>query len=282
MASSWIKVEVITPDKPEVFQIAEILDIDPDAALGKLIRLWVWADQQTIDGNANSNADSVTKLENGNAIVITKSAIDRVTFVKGFADALISAGWLIVERNTLVFKDLDKHNGESSKKRALGSNRSARSRERKRNSNANSNADGVTVACQKASVEEEIEEDINTIPNGIGTSDDSDDPKRESDKKSERINYQAIIDAYHDILPKMPAIVVMTDKRKRDIRSLWKKFDFNQSKWEAYLDYISQNCQWMTEDRPNGKGGYWKAKNLDYLITERCYVSVKERRANDK
>lgn len=54
MASSWIKVEVITPDKPEIFQIAEILNIDPDAVLGKLVRIWAWADQQTIDGNAGS------------------------------------------------------------------------------------------------------------------------------------------------------------------------------------------------------------------------------------
>ncbi|HEN3655088.1 TPA: hypothetical protein U5E37_003057 [Yersinia enterocolitica] len=56
MASSWIKVEVITPDKPEIFQLAEILNVDPDTVLGKLIRVWVWADQQTIDGNADGNA----------------------------------------------------------------------------------------------------------------------------------------------------------------------------------------------------------------------------------
>lgn len=55
MASSWIKVEVITPDKPEIFQIAELLNIDPDAVLGKLVRIWAWADQQTIDGNDNRN-----------------------------------------------------------------------------------------------------------------------------------------------------------------------------------------------------------------------------------
>lgn len=35
MASNWIKLEVITPDKPEIFRLAEILNIDPDAALGK-------------------------------------------------------------------------------------------------------------------------------------------------------------------------------------------------------------------------------------------------------
>ncbi|EPO1283207.1 hypothetical protein ACT6KQ_004267, partial [Shigella flexneri] len=46
MASNWIKLEVITPDKPEIFRLAEILNIDPDAALGKVIRFWAWADQQ--------------------------------------------------------------------------------------------------------------------------------------------------------------------------------------------------------------------------------------------
>ncbi|MFT2542610.1 replication protein, partial [Escherichia coli] len=45
---------------------------------------------------------------------------------------------------------------------------------------------------------------------------------------------------------------------------------------------IGGNCRWMLEDRPNGRGGFWRRKNLDYLITERCYVSVKEERANDK
>lgn len=81
MASNWIKVEVITPDKPEIYHLAERLSLDPDAVLGKLIRLWVWVDQQTIDGNANCNAASVTK-----------NAIDRITFATGFADALISVG----------------------------------------------------------------------------------------------------------------------------------------------------------------------------------------------
>ena len=61
MASNWIKLEVITPDKPEIFRLAEILNIDPDAALRKVIRFWAWADQQMIDGNAECNARGVTK-----------------------------------------------------------------------------------------------------------------------------------------------------------------------------------------------------------------------------
>lgn len=47
MAGDWIKFELTTLDKPEVCQIADAADIDPDAAVGKLMRVWGWFDQQT-------------------------------------------------------------------------------------------------------------------------------------------------------------------------------------------------------------------------------------------
>ncbi len=123
MAANWIKVEVITPDKPEIFRLAEILKIDPDAVLGKAIRFWVWADQQTIDGNANS---------------VTKNAIDRVAFMSGFADALITVGWLQENNGSLTLPNFDRHNGESSKKRALTNRRVSEHRKQKPKSNAKS------------------------------------------------------------------------------------------------------------------------------------------------
>ncbi|HGH3389016.1 TPA: hypothetical protein ACJIKV_003680 [Citrobacter freundii] len=149
MASNWIKLEVITPDKPEIFRLAEILNIDPDAALGKVIRFWVWADQQTIDGNAECNARSVTK-----------NAIDRITFMSGFADALIQVGWLVEIEGLLTLPNFERHNGKSSKKRALTNERVAKVREVKRKSNVQS----VTQTDQKTlpEEEEEEEEDINT------------------------------------------------------------------------------------------------------------------------
>ncbi|MFJ3266075.1 DnaT-like ssDNA-binding domain-containing protein [Serratia liquefaciens] len=157
MAASWIKVEVITPDKPEVFQLSEILNLDPDAVLGKLVRLWAWADQQTIDGNAKCNAASVTK-----------NAVDRITFVSGFADALIAVGWLALDGETLVFPNFERHNGNSSKKRALTNNRVTKSRQVKRGStakgNANSNAQNVTHADPNALPEVEEEVDLKDKP----------------------------------------------------------------------------------------------------------------------
>lgn len=112
-----------------------------------------------------------------------------------------------------------------------------------------------------------------------GTSGEPDDKKAPSKIK---LNYESIVKAYHDILPAMPAIQVMTDERKRKLRNFWLKFNFNQERWENYLTYVSSNCRWMLEERENGRGGLWRRKNLDYLITERCYVAVKEERANDK
>jgi hypothetical protein len=104
MAGDWIKVERTTPDKPEVVKLAEILHMDdPDFVLGKLWRFWAWADANTQDG-----------------ILKTKYAhIDRVVYCPGFARGLVSVGWLQGREGALVIPNFDRHNGNSSKARAL-------------------------------------------------------------------------------------------------------------------------------------------------------------------
>lgn len=128
MAGDWIKLETTTPDKPEVFQIAEALQIDPDAVLGKLFRVWVWADQQSRDGHAPS---------------VTKTVLDRVAHVTGFADALIACGWLANSERGLEFPNFEYHNGQTAKARALAA-------KRKQNERGKCH-DDVTVASRSAS-----------------------------------------------------------------------------------------------------------------------------------
>jgi hypothetical protein len=103
MAPLWIKVTHWTPDKPEVFCVAELLKIDPDAVVGKLIRVWIWADQQ---------------LESCNAVSVTKVLLDRIACVTGFSDALVKVGWLVENEGVLSFTNFDRHNGKTAKKRA--------------------------------------------------------------------------------------------------------------------------------------------------------------------
>ncbi|WP_346827752.1 replication protein [Serratia inhibens] len=100
--------------------------------------------------------------------------------------------------------------------------------------------------------------------------------------KADRMDYDKLLEAYHATLPEMAEVRILTDTRKRAIRTFWKKFKFDENRWLAYLQFIAENCRWMLEERPNGRGGFWKRKNLDYLITERCYVAVKEGRADDR
>ncbi len=127
MAGDWIKIEHVTPDKPEIHQIAEILGIDSDAVVGKLMRFWIWADQQAI---------------NGNAIPVTKNVIDRITYVTGFADALLKVDWLQARSGSLAIPHFDRHNGQTSKLRAETNRRVAKHREKR-------NADDVTSVTQK-------------------------------------------------------------------------------------------------------------------------------------
>jgi hypothetical protein len=137
MAGDWIKVEHTTPDKPEVFTLAELLQIDPDAVTGKLLRLWIWADQQTIDGNARS---------------VTFALLDRIAGQRGFADALAKVGWLQVVDGGVVFSNFERHNGDTAKKRAQGSRRVAKHR--------TCNAESVTESqdCNAASVTKALPE----------------------------------------------------------------------------------------------------------------------------
>lgn len=97
-----------------------------------------------------------------------------------------------------------------------------------------------------------------------------------------QMDYQSVLSAYHEIIPEMPRVAELTDSRREKLRTFWRKFDFTQERWVAYLRYIAKNCRWMCENRAdNNSGRTWRKKNFDYLITERCYLSVKEERAND-
>jgi hypothetical protein len=115
MAGDWIKVELTTPDKPEVVLMAVALKIDQDAVVGKLFRLWAWADQNSIDGQG---------------VTVTRAFIDRLAARKGFAKAMITVGWLAGADGNLTFPNFTRHNGTSAKARAEVNRRAQNHRER--------------------------------------------------------------------------------------------------------------------------------------------------------
>jgi hypothetical protein len=116
MAGDWIKIDTILCDKPEVWLIAEQLDLDVDAVIGKLIRLWSWMDQH---------------MTSGDAVSVTPKQLDALCRCEKFSTALADVGWLVIHRRTgkVSIPNWDRHNGKTAKERALTRDRMKRSRD---------------------------------------------------------------------------------------------------------------------------------------------------------
>ncbi|WP_285435597.1 DnaT-like ssDNA-binding domain-containing protein [Pseudomonas sp. fls2-241-R2A-110] len=138
MAGDWIKFELTTLDKPEVCQIADLADIDPDAVVGKLMRVWGWFDQQT---------------ENGNAPSVSKKLLDRLVGVIGFCEHMKSVAWMIELNGVISLPHFDRHNGKTAKNRLLTAKRVANHKA----SIGKSNASNVSGALPKEDVEKNKE-----------------------------------------------------------------------------------------------------------------------------
>lgn len=146
MAGDWLKFDKTTPDKPEVFTIAGKLGIDPDAVVGKLLRVWSWFDSHTDDGNAS---------------VTVAALLDRITGVTGFIETTVQAGWLMEKDGQLSVSNFSRHNGQTAKTRALGKNRAASHRSE---SNAESNDPIVTPPLPEKRREEYKEKPFAPAP----------------------------------------------------------------------------------------------------------------------
>jgi hypothetical protein len=127
--AGWIKFEADTPEKPEVLAMTVSLGWDdPDLTVGKLLRVWRWFDQQTLEGNAQG---------------VTAALLDRIVGVTGFASAMAKVGWLIVTDDGISLPNFERHNGETAKSRALTAKRVS-----KHKGNAKGNASSVSGSLE--------------------------------------------------------------------------------------------------------------------------------------
>jgi len=145
MAGDWIKFEKATLNKPEVFEMAGILDLDPDAVVGKLLRVWDWFDDQSRDGYAP---------------VTLAAQLDRNTGVTGFVKAMEKVGWAVMENNRIGIPNFSRHNGQTAKDRALSAKRMAKQRGK---SYGDVTLSGVTPSVTPPQPEKRREEKSNTI-----------------------------------------------------------------------------------------------------------------------
>lgn len=185
MAGDWIKLQHVTPDKPEVFRMAIMLGVTPEHVLGCLCRLWIWADQQTIDGHG---------------VCVTGVTLNRITCHGGFSDALKNVGWLSGDELNFTLPNFERHNGETAKTRALATKR----KEKQRHANT------VTGVTQKASPEKRREEMFTTSNEVVVAS------------KLPTCPHQQIIDLYDEMLPTLPHPQIWDGARAKNLTARWR------------------------------------------------------------
>ena len=113
---SWIKVRTNLSDDPSVWEIADALNMDAFAVIGRLHSMWAW-----FDGQATADDPWV---------YVTSTAMDRRLACAGWCAAVAAAGWLLIDGNRLGIPNFDRHNGQSAKDRALTQARQFKHRDR--------------------------------------------------------------------------------------------------------------------------------------------------------
>ena len=116
MSGDWIKMRVDLASDPAVIGLASLLKTDEDDIVGKLHRIWSWADKHTVSGFVPH---------------ITDKWIDRYVSKSGFAKHMCAVGWLTITDTGVTFPHFERHNGASAKARAENTERVRASRKNK-------------------------------------------------------------------------------------------------------------------------------------------------------
>lgn len=108
---------------------------------------------------------------------------------------------------------------------------------------------------------------------------DHSSPDGDQKQQSRKAVFRMMAEKYMELIPEMPAVDIEANANGRETKAanFYAKHKFTNERWAAYLMAVRE-CSWMFEDRPSFDGKVWKKKNFDFLITEKCYLGVKEDR----
>lgn len=309
MAGEWLKFECSLPEKPETLAITVAMGWDdPDLTVGKLMRLFRWFDQHTLDGNARG---------------VTPALLDRIIGVSGFVAAVAETGWIVIGDTFVSLHNFDHHNGATAKGRAQTAKRVA-----KHKGNAETNAAGNARSVSSSLPrEEKNREEVNTeTPIGVLSASPPDGPpsasaSRETGQPEDLSNtgqqaldgleppggqggakpiaqvppcpYDALIDLYEQTLPMCPTIrrgLFKDGKRAEAMRARWVWVmtgtqEVGEHAGQRMATTREEGIAWFGKffahvaesDFLTGRGGRWTA-DLEFLMTASKFAAVLEGR----
>lgn len=98
-------------------------------------------------------------------------------------------------------------------------------------------------------------------------------------QQSQRAVFEMMAVRFMELIPEMPSVDLSANAKGRMTKAynFYKSFKFDPVRWDAYLMAIRE-CEWMLYDRVDHAGKVWRKRNFDFIITEKCYLGVKEDR----
>ena len=125
--------------------------------------------------------------------------------------------------------------------------------------------------------------DADAYPSAMQTK--NQEPRTKNKDTKGPVPYQKIVDLYHEHCPQLPAVKVLSDKRKKTLRARWHSFEFYRGgpgskelhkfdeldTWERYFKFITDRCPFMNGENDRG----WVA-NFDFVIRESGMINIME------
>lgn len=124
MAGDWFPMRIDLEDDPDVIAIADETGLPTDHVVGKLHRLWAWANKHLSDGRILVRSASASCPPDVQGL----SLVDRRVGAEGFAAAMVSVGWLEVRDGIVAIPNWDTWNSKSAKRRLLDTRRKQENR----------------------------------------------------------------------------------------------------------------------------------------------------------
>lgn len=266
---SWLKIDTSTPEKPEVLAITIAMGWDdPDLTVGKLLKVWRWFDQHTVEGNAKN---------------VTAALLDRIIGVTGLSNAMASVGWLIIKDGSIELPNFDRHNGKTAKDRALTAKRVAEHK-------ANSKGNAITVSDALPREEKRREEDKEEANASLSSAAPTDDHESDQDDATEPAGlpncpHAELIALFAEALPCLPQPKpeLWDGARAKAMRSRWRwALTAKKRSGEPYATTADEAKDFFRRffahvaksDFLTGRDGKWSACDLGWLMKADNFAKV--------
>jgi hypothetical protein len=243
-----------------------------------LLMLWFKAWQQAPIGSYPNNDE----------IIAAKIGMEPEIF-QAYRPVLMR-GWILYRDNRFyhpvimefVESMLHKSRIGKRKQKAYRDRKAAEKAEQAKNDDDRYRNVTVTLPSRHGNVTTERREErveIKDIKGHTSESVDSDQstPPAEDKKKSPPCPYQKILEIYHEVLPELPGVPVLTDTRERTIRSLWlHKPDLDW--WRDYFQDVRRSDFLMGRSKPGAGRTKPFMADLEWLVKPGNFAKVYEGR----